>query len=289
MKNIFNHPNAIQRVIMLILLLGMLISLQAVAQKPRDCAYYLDNGLPKGLKIDNEIPQQYRMVTDYVNKDIFGNFFNKFRVSGTYTRGLEEDMVSWTDVRIAESMVEDSDFNEGAVIPFMEGFTYVPSEKIMLAESFPEFSVNTMYAKNLVWDMMAFEAFAWAYFDSLQLNEEFFAREMNQKIDLEGDGYFENKDIRLRWTGITKMNDKLCAVIEYITMDNPLGVKNEMFEMKGRSHYWGTMWVSVEDKHIEYGIMHEDVMMEMKMPSLPNPQMINATREIVITKVNAEL
>lgn len=289
MKNIFNHPNAIQRVILLILFLGLLISIPVVAQKTRDCLHYLDKGLPRGLEINNKHPQQYLMVTDYVNKDIFGNFFNKFRVSGTYTRGLEEDQVSWAGVSIAESMVQDSDFSEGTPIPFMEGFTYVPSEKMMLEESFPGFSVHTIYAKNLVWDMMAFEAFAWAYFDSLRLNEEFFAREMNQKIDLEGEGYFENKDIRLRWTGISQMNDKLCAVIEYITMDNPLGLKNEMFEMKGRSHYWGTIWVSIEDKHIEHGVMHEDVMMEMKMPSQPGPQMINATREIVITKVNAQL
>jgi hypothetical protein len=202
---------------------------------------------------------------------------------------LENDQVTWADVTIAESMVLESDFGEGAPLLYMEGFTYVPSEKMASSASFPNFPDNSYHAKNLIWDMMAFEAFAWPYFDSLELNKTYYATEMNERLELVEEGYFENKNIKLLWTGITKMNNKICAVIEYITMDNPLGIKNDMFEIKGRSHYWGTVWVSLEDKHIEHGILYEDVMMEMKMPSHPGPQMINATREIVIEKLNAEL
>ena len=289
MKEINNNWYSKRRFIIGTIIFCLLMSIRGMAQNSSVCEDYLSNGLPRNMSVNDEIPQRYKIITDYFNKDIFGNFFNKFRVSGIYTRGLEDDQVIWSDVNVAQSMLEDEEFGEGTPLSFMEGFTYVPSEKMMLAESFPDFSVNTVYAKNLVWDMMAFEAFAWAYFDSLELNKTYYATEMNQKIDLGGEGYFENKNIKLLWTGITKMNNKLCAVIEYITMDNPLGLKNEMFEMKGRSHYWGTVWVSLEDKHIEHGILYEDVMMEMKMPQQPGAQMINATREIVIKKLNAEL
>lgn len=289
MHKIHYTSNNRQRIIFGIILIVLLISGRVMAQPEGACSQYLRRGLPHNREVDNTRTQTYRVTTDYYNRDIFGNFFNKFRVRGTYTRGLEGNQASWTDVHIAESMDPDAEFGDGAPLEFMEGFTYIPDEKMMLKESFPGFNIHSMYARNLVWDMMAFEAFAWTYYDSLQLNKTFYATEMNQKIDLEGEGYFENKNVKLMWTGVSSMNDKLCAVIEFITMDNPLGIKNEQFEMKGRSHYWGTIWVSLKSKHIERGVLHEDVVMEMKMSMQPTPQMINATREIAIEKLNTEL
>jgi hypothetical protein len=289
MEGINDYSHAKHRIIIELMIFAMLISMKVKAQSSNECEEYLRIGLPKNMAVDNDNNQSYKIVTDYFNKDIFGNFFNKFRVSGIYTRGLDNDQVTWEDVSVAESMEQDADFQEGSPLSYMEGFTYKPDEKMLLSESFPDFPANSIYAKNLVWDMIAIEAFAWVYFDSLELNKTFYAKEMNRKMDLEGEGYFENKNIRLCWTGITILNNKICAVIEYITMDNPLGMKNDMFEINGRSHYWGTVWVSLVDKHIEHGVLYEDVMMEMKMPSQPRPQMINATREIVIEKLNAEL
>ena len=289
MKKIHINTYRMKLRLMVFIMFCMMISLSAKSQPNYDCDNYLRNGLPKNMAVNNENPRRYRIITDYFNKDIFGHFFNKYRVTGIYTRGLGNGQVSWANVHVAESMVQDADFGPGTPLPYMEGFAYVPGENMVLAESFEGFPANGIYAKNLVWDVMAFEAFAWVYFDSLELNKVFYATEINQKVDLAGEGTFENKNIKLLWTGISKMNDKVCAVIEYITMDNPLEVKNEMFDMKGRSHYWGTIWVSLEDKHIEHGIMYEDVMMEMKMPSQAGPQMINATREIVIEKLNTEL
>jgi hypothetical protein len=289
MIKISSNSTNTQRGIIGMIILLMMISLPVLGQGTNNCDFYLRNGLPKHMEINDDQPQRYSMMTDYFNKDIFGNFFNKYRVTGTYTRGLKDGQVSWEDVHVSESKDQDADFDEGVLLPYMEGFIYVPGIDMVSAESFAGFPANSVYAKNLVWDMMAFETFAWAYFDSLELNKTFYATEINNKVDLAGEGYFENKNIELLWTGISEMNDEICAVIEYITMDNPLEFKNEMFDMKGRSHYWGTIWVSLEDKHIEHGVMYEDVMMKMEMPSQPGPQMINSTREIVIEKLNSEL
>jgi hypothetical protein len=98
-------------------------------------------------------------------------------------------------------------------------------------------------------------------------------------------GSFENKDMVLTWTGITERNGEYCAVIEFRTMNNPLEYTGEGMSMKGRSHYWGTIWVSLEDKQIEHAVLFEDVVMEMNLPGQTTKQIMDAVREISFVKV----
>lgn len=102
---------------------------------------------------------------------------------------------------------------------------------------------------------------------------------------LAGEGTFQNKDIQLVWTGISRMNDEICALIEYRTMDNPLSVDTEQLKIKGRSHYWGTIWVSLTDKQIEHATLYEDVVMDMSFANQTS-QLMNTTRIIQFEKLN---
>jgi hypothetical protein len=68
-------------------------------------------------------------------------------------------------------------------------------------------------------------------------------------------------------------------------MDNPLDFKTDFMQMKGRSHYWGTVWLSLSDKQIEYGVLHEDVNMDMKMAGQEKSQLMNTTRKIEFKKI----
>jgi hypothetical protein len=104
-------------------------------------------------------------------------------------------------------------------------------------------------------------------------------------MDLAGQGSFENKDVQITWTGVSFRNGTNCAVIEYRTMNNPLEYSGEGMSMKGRSHYWGTIWVSLDDKQIEHAVLFEDVVMEMNLPGQTTKQIMNATREISFLKV----
>jgi len=286
MKNvIFNYSSTI-RLTIVFLFWANLFSQHSMAQDA-GIEQYL-KGLPNDLELNEDVPQRYHIVTDYFNKDIFGNFMNKMRVTGDYTRGLDNGIVKWNNVFIASSDGLEKPFPEGEKQEYMENFTYIPSEKMMLESSYENFPQQNVHVKNLVWDMMGIEVFAWMYFDSLKLNESFSATELNEVVEMDGIGTFENKDIRLTWTGISSMNNEICAVIEYITMDNPIDAKFGDFKMKGRSHYWGTIWVSLEDKQIEHAMLFEDVVMDMKLPGQPNNQLINTTREIVFEKLNEE-
>ena len=239
--------------------------------------------LPQNLELKDEL-QKYVVTTDHFNTDIFGNFFNKMRVKGQYTRGLENGKAKWNNVTIAMAMTRDAEFPNGNPVDYMEDFTYTISEDMLKPEAFASFGENSPFTKNLIWDMMAIEGFAWSSFEKLKLNEPFADERFNGKMDLAGQGSFENKDVQITWTGISQRNGEPCAVIEYRTFNNPLEYSGEGMSMKGRSHYWGTIWVSLEDKQIEHAVLYEDVVMEMNLPGQTSKQIMNAVREISFVK-----
>lgn len=266
------------------LMIALLITTAVSAQKGNQ--YAVPETLPKNLTLKDE-QQTFKVTTIHYNGDIFGHFFNKQKVYGEYTCGLKDGKVRWNNVSFAQSnsMDRNAEFPEGTPIAYMENFTYKPGEDMMNPEKFATFTAYADYTKNLVWDMLGIEGFAWGYWDKLQLNKSYSAADINGKVDLAGQGFFENKDIQLTYTGISKYNDETCAVIEYRTMNNPLEVKTQSMEMKGRSHYWGTIWVSMEDKQIEHAVLFEDVIMEILLPGQTQKQVMNATREISYDKV----
>jgi hypothetical protein len=243
------------------------------------------NILPKDLKLTEPGPQKYRITADYFNSDIFGNFINKTRATGDYTRGFADGTVKWNQVKIANGSTRQGPFENAAPHKYMENFTYTPSAKMLEAGSFTSFPPNSFHTKNLVWDMLAIENFAWVYFDSLNLNQTFRPANIHDEIPLAGEGTFQNKDIQLMWIGISQLNNELCALIDYRTLDNPLVVDTEQLKIKGRSHYWGTIWVSLKDKQIEHATLYEDVVMDMKFSNQAN-QLMNSTRIIQFEKLN---
>jgi hypothetical protein len=225
------------------------------------------------------------VTTDHFNTDIFANFFNKMRVKGEYTRGYETGKAKWNNVTVAMSMARDGEFPQGSPLTYMENFSYNISEDMLKPENYTSFGENSAFAKNLIWDMMGIEGLGWMYFDKLTLNQPFKADYFNGKMNLAGKGSFENKDMQITWTGISLRNSEQCAVIEFRTMNNPLEYSGDGMSMKGRSHYWGTIWVSLEDKQIEHAVLFEDVLMEMNLPGQTNKQIMDATREITYEKV----
>lgn len=243
----------------------------------------LFKSIPQDLKLNDE-EQRYLIITNQVNGDVFGNLFNKMQVKGEYTRGLPGGNVKWNNVTVAMSMQPDASFSEGEKLSYMEDFTYVPSEDMMNAEKFVGFTEHSAFAKNLVWDMMGIEGLAWAHFEKLELNTPYSAADFNLKIEVAGKGFFENKNMVLTWLGISERNGEYCALIEYKTFNNPLEYADGGLDMKGISHYWGNIWVSLQDKQVEHATLYESVTAEMKLPGQQNPQMMSITRDIEVLK-----
>jgi hypothetical protein len=81
--------------------LVLLTGFMAFSQKKTvDTDAILKSGvLPQNLELKDDL-QKFVVTTDHFNTDIFGNFFNKMRVKGEYTRGIGNSMVKWITWKI---------------------------------------------------------------------------------------------------------------------------------------------------------------------------------------------
>jgi hypothetical protein len=208
------------------------------------------------------------MTTDYIDYDLKGNFLRKTSIVGDYTCGLKGDSVRWNNVIVTS--VNDSGNPFSKKQDYLENFTYIPTPEIMNMDFFSKMLEDEgMRMKNLIWDMFMLQGIAYWYWDSLRLNQEYNANELNTSVDLAGEGTFENKDFKIKWLGITKINNEIYAIIKYSTMNNKVNVEMENLTMSGRSHYWGEIYVSLADKHIEYATLMEDVITDLLIKGLP--------------------
>ena len=241
--------------------------------------------LPEKLKLDNSEIPSYQMTTDYLNYDFYGNFRDKIRISGIATYESENDSGMWKEVFKSHSKDLNGNFPRGGRINYMENFKYIPGEHIITETFFHQIPEADMFVKNLFWDLMGFDVFAYTFWDSLHLNTEFSSHSINSVVDIAGDGFFENKDIGLTWIGYSKMNNELCAIIKFSAMNNPLKIEMENMSLSGRSHYWGEVYVSLKDKQIEYANLKEDVLTDIKISGHDQNMMGYTVRNINLTRI----
>ena len=90
---------------------------------------------------------------------------------------------------------------------------------------------------------------------------------------------------KLVWSGITKYNNEVCAVVKFESRFNPVRIDNSQMSVTGRALYYGEMWISLEDKQVEHATMLEDNVLEIRNSSLPGEQFIDLQREIVFDKI----
>ena len=237
--------------------------------------------LPTDLKLKEDEPQKYRITFDYINLDTVGNPTDKERVTGEYVRALPDGKVRWNNVRIGKAKAFDQPFPEGVVQKYMEGFTYSIAKRadMLKKEFFPGFPDSEIKTKNLVWDMHMIEQFAWDYFGELELNKPHAIQSQAEDVPLAGSGAFQNRQIELTWVELSKRNNETCALIQYQAFMNKFTTSVGTMNFQGRSHYWGDIWVSLEDKQIEYATLFEDVLVEFKLPGQSERQLIGVLRK----------
>jgi hypothetical protein len=262
--------------------ISIILPIISQCQNATNFEEYLE-GLSSSVTSEERTAQKYLLTTDYMDYDIYGNFNKKFRVAGDCTF-MKDGNKKWNNIITAKSQDLEESYTEGEKHHYMENFTYNPSSDILSESFFESVPQADIYMKNLVWDMTAFEVFAWFMWDSLQLNSTFSAKEINSKIDIPGAGTFENKDIQITWTGITKINNEICRIVKFNVMNNPMEIGHQNVTMKGRSHYWGNIYVAISDKQIEYGELYEDVILDIKMQGQETGSLASTVRYITLQK-----
>jgi hypothetical protein len=199
-------------------------------------------------------------------------------VQGDYTRGLPGNKAAWNNVSIAQSSQAGEPLGTAQKREFMNGFQYDrKSSDPMAPDFFKGFPDAAVMERNLVWDTVMFEGFGQDQFEHLRLNEPYHFIP-GQNLAMPGIGTFQNRDIQLMWAGKSHRNGQDCALIEYNAYFNPLELAVGGMTLKGRSHYWGQIWVSLKSRQIEYGILYEDVLGEVKLPGNDAAQVINVFR-----------
>jgi hypothetical protein len=229
-------------------------------------------------------PRRYRFAIDYTAADIRGQVTHRQRVEATYTRGLSGAEVVWNDVSVAEAHGASAPLGRPQRRGFMEGLRYRRSPETMDDMLKPGFFKNApptaIVERNLVWDVEALELFARTPLERLKPNEPHRLLS-SQRLDMPGIGTFQNRDVRLTFTGRTQRNGQDCAVLDYQAYFNPLSVANAGMTLTGRSHYWGQIWVSLATGQIEHATLYEVVVGEMKLAG-QDKQVIDVFRSGVL-------
>ncbi len=243
--------------------------------------------LPSKRPADDGILQKYRMTAVYTNRDLYGNFTGKMKVTGEYTRGRKNGSVTWNNVFIASSNSYSEPFSEGTKQEYMENFEYVPSAEMLNEEAFKDFPANTenVFARNLIWDMMTIETFAWNYSDLLKLNLKYIVPDINGEFNMADIGTYDHANIQLCWTGISVMNNELCAVIEYRAIDNKIEIAMDQIQTRGTEQYWGTTWISLKSSQVEYAEMYGGTIQEIELNGFKDKFLIKTIGELRVERI----
>jgi hypothetical protein len=231
--------------------------------------------------------QKYRMTAVYTNRDLYGNFTGKTKVSGEYTRGLENGFVTWNNVFISGSNIFSEPFPEGEKQEYMENMRYVPSSEMLKAGAFRDFpnDPGSVFAKNLIWDMMTIEQFAWNFSDSLSLNRIYTIPDIKGEFEMADIGTYSHTSIQVCWTGISVVNNTLCAAIDYRALDNKIALDMDQIKTKGTEQYWGTNMISLKTRLIESAVMYGGTMQEIEVKGFDKKFLIKTIRELWVDKI----
>ena len=210
-------------------------------------------------------------------------------VKARYHYGMKNDSVQWSNVTLSHLEDLQQNVTGGRLLKTLEGFSYKLFDVNFLNKDFYK-EIDHEYhdlAKWLVSDATQMHGLALMYFDSLKFNEPFYP-ELMEDYDIQFQEWvlFESSYQKLVWSGITRYNEELCAVVKFESLYNPLEMNSEKVTFKGRSLYWGEYWISLEDKQVEYSIMIEDVIFKLRTDAMANPQLLDLQREIVFKKIH---
>ena len=267
-----------------------LVSSLLLSAKPREKAPVAQDTwtLPAGTTVKDSGPRTYRFVVEYNSANARGETLLRQRLTGKYTRGLPGGEVIWRNVTEATANGPTGPFGTTEKRDFMEGFRYLNNlGESMMPDFFKAFPPSAIMERNLVWDTGMLEMFGQNYFDHLKLNEPFHILS-DQNVNTPGVGTFHNRDVVLQWMGRSRRNGEDCALINYEAFLNPIDISVVGMTLKGRSDYWGQIWVSLASRQIEYGTLNEMVVGEMKIPGQDTAQPMNVFRSGTFEPVGAE-
>ena len=114
---------------------------------------------------------------------------------------------------------------------------------------------------------------------------------VNLGSNIEKGSYFRNGEVTLALIGLSKVNNSLCAMINYDSGESSFKMKmkpmpNMEIDVVGSSHYKGIIYKNLSTNWVEKVSMEEFVLSETKLPMPPNK--INSAVERLLTISNVD-
>jgi len=236
--------------------------------------------LPRGVSVRDDGPRTYRLTVEYSTSDMRGQVIRRQLISGNYTRGLPGGDSVWAGVFQIDSDGAGEPSGPPQKREFMEGFRFHEDPANVSGSLAPDFfkgfPPTAVFERNLVWDTQMIELYGQSQFEHLKLNQPYHL--ISNQIAMPGVGAFQNRDVQLTWMGRSERNSRDCALIGYSAYFNPLEIANGGMKLKGRSHYWGQIWVALATRQIEYATLYEDVLGEMNLTGQDTPLIVSVFR-----------
>jgi len=255
-------------------------------EETKDVKEYFEK--QEDIKFDENIPQRYKITTSFYNRDMEGNIVSSTQITARFTRSVKNGEVlgQWSDVKIFSTKDTLGLFPEGKPLDYMEGFSYSLSEEILTEDFYKDFpEEDRVFMKALIWDAPWIEV-AYLGIDNIEYNRAYFSTELEQKeVKTQNFALLKTKNLKLKWTGIAKKEDEICALLEFKSLSNPVTSKTDILSVRGRTCCWGSFWVSLDDHEVEYAVVNEDVIMEMSFSGNPLGEILNMQREVVFDKL----
>lgn len=239
----------------------------------------------------NTSANNFTMTAVYTNRKSNGEFIGKTKIHGNYFRGMLSEKVKWDEVYISNWSNAEGVYQNKTKQMYIEDFEYYPSEEMIKKENFKEFpyDANGVFSKNLIWDMMAIEDFAWNYLNKLSLNEPYIIPKIVGEFQMADIGNYSHEKIELILTGITILDNKTHAVINFNAIDNLVDVEVIGMKTSGTEQYWGTIWIDISSGVISKAVMYSGTAQEIEFPGMKERMDIKTIRELWLKKQNNAL
>lgn len=244
--------------------------------------------IPANINAKTDEKQEYYVTLKWQNLDALnGNKMNCNAAEATFICGLDSGYVRWNNVSLSQINDFQQTVPKGRELPILNNFSYKANTTDFLKESF--YSIIALedrdLAKWLFSDAVQMQGLAWYVFDSLSFNKPFMPKLLeNYDVKFEHWVKFSSRYQKLIWSGITKFNNDVCAIVKFESLYNPLEMKTTNMNFKGRSLYWGEIWISLENKQVEYATMVEDVIFELNLNNNTPKQLLDLQRDVTFTK-----
>ncbi|WP_340114207.1 hypothetical protein [Maribellus mangrovi] len=245
---------------------------------------------PCEIKQEDSKIQEYDVNLKWKNIDpISGSKITCSAIKAKYSCGLDSGLVKWSDVFLFNINNFKQKLENGNRLEAFDDFEYKPNFFSFASEKYyTDIPPNLKeIASWFILDAIQMHGINEIFFDSLTFCTPFYPETLDTfSLKVENGITFKSQYAKFVWSGITKMNGEICAIINYESFFNPVSMDVPGYAFQGRSLYWGEIWISLVDKQFEYAKMVEDIIIKLKSPQFTDGKLINMQREIVFEKEN---